>query len=249
MGHSMGGQIATERALFLDLRDFDRILALEGGRLRAIEQVHGTQRVRPRLLHLGGDGGDILSNEVLSQIAQHAAYGGVVPEVAARLHVETLPLLIDELGVTGEDLDGIAVTRGPGLITSLRVGTDFARALQHGLGMAGSDATTLAPVAQFGATEVLRRLYPHTGRAQVIGITGNPGSGKSTLANLLLRFWDANEGQVLVGGVDTTQSQLAHAVRLLAAKPDQWRLLAERPELALHSASDPDLQLDVASAS
>ena len=37
---------------------------------------------------------------------------------------------------------------------------------------------------------------------------------------------------VLVGGVDTTQSQLAHAVRLLAAKPDQWRLLAERPELA-----------------
>ncbi len=67
-----------------------------------------------------------------SQVLKHAVYGGVVPEVAARLHVETLPLLIDELGVTGEDIDGIAVTRGPGLITSLRVGTDFARALAYG---------------------------------------------------------------------------------------------------------------------
>jgi len=67
-----------------------------------------------------------------SQVLKHEKYGGVVPEVAARLHAETLPLLIDELGVTAKDLDGIAVTRGPGLITSLRVGTDFARALAFG---------------------------------------------------------------------------------------------------------------------
>ncbi len=67
-----------------------------------------------------------------SQVLKHAQYGGVVPEVAARLHAETLPLLIDEMGVSGKDLDGIAVTRGPGLITSLRVGTDFARALAYG---------------------------------------------------------------------------------------------------------------------
>ncbi len=67
-----------------------------------------------------------------SQVLKHAEYGGVVPEVAARLHAETLPLLIDELGITAKDLDGIAVTRGPGLITSLRVGTDFARALAYG---------------------------------------------------------------------------------------------------------------------
>ena len=67
-----------------------------------------------------------------SQVLKHAQYGGVVPEVAARLHIETLPLLLDELGVTKKDLDGIAVTRGPGLITSLRVGTDFARALAYG---------------------------------------------------------------------------------------------------------------------
>ncbi len=67
-----------------------------------------------------------------SQVLKHAEYGGVVPEVAARLHVETLPLLIGELGVKKNRLDGIAVTRGPGLITSLRVGTDFARALAYG---------------------------------------------------------------------------------------------------------------------
>lgn len=70
-----------------------------------------------------------------TQILKHAEYGGVVPEVAARLHAETLPLLIDELGVTGKNVDGIAVTRGPGLITSLRVGTDFARALAYGWGL------------------------------------------------------------------------------------------------------------------
>ncbi len=67
-----------------------------------------------------------------SQVLKHAAFGGVVPEVAARLHAETLPALIDELGVSGKDLDGVAVTRGPGLITSLRVGVDFARALAYG---------------------------------------------------------------------------------------------------------------------
>lgn len=67
-----------------------------------------------------------------SQVLKHEKYGGVVPEVAARLHAETLPLLIDELGAAKKDLDGIAVTRGPGLITSLRVGTDFARGLAYG---------------------------------------------------------------------------------------------------------------------
>lgn len=67
-----------------------------------------------------------------TQVLKHAAYGGVVPEVAARLHAETLPLLVDELGVSKKEVDGIAVTRGPGLITSLRVGVDFARALAYG---------------------------------------------------------------------------------------------------------------------
>lgn len=84
------------------------------------------------LLHVSKGVARIEKHLTASQVLKHAEYGGVVPEVAARLHVETLPLLIDELGVTRKDLDGIAVTRGPGLITSLRVGTDFARALAYG---------------------------------------------------------------------------------------------------------------------
>ncbi|WKZ28616.1 MAG: tRNA (adenosine(37)-N6)-threonylcarbamoyltransferase complex transferase subunit TsaD [Patescibacteria group bacterium] len=84
------------------------------------------------LLHVSKGVARIEKHLTASQVLKHAEYGGVVPEVAARLHVETLPLLIDELGVSKKDLDGIAVTRGPGLITSLRVGTDFARALAYG---------------------------------------------------------------------------------------------------------------------
>lgn len=84
------------------------------------------------LLDVSGGIARIEKHLTASQILKHAAYGGVVPEVAARLHAETLPLLIDELGIDGKNIDGIAVTRGPGLITSLRVGTDFARSLAYG---------------------------------------------------------------------------------------------------------------------
>ena len=67
----------------------------------------------------GFDGrGEILSNEVLSQIAEHARYGGVVPEIAARAHVEVIDRLIaralENADCTIEDLDGIAVAAGPG---------------------------------------------------------------------------------------------------------------------------------------
>ncbi len=77
---------------------------------------------------LGGDGGDILSNEVLSQIAQHAAYGGVVPEIAARAHIDVLDRLIlralDNAQVDLKDLDAIAAAAGPGLIGGVLVGID-----------------------------------------------------------------------------------------------------------------------------
>ncbi|MGF3024458.1 tRNA (adenosine(37)-N6)-threonylcarbamoyltransferase complex transferase subunit TsaD [Methylobacterium aquaticum] len=70
--------------------------------------------------------GAILSNEVLSQIAEHAAYGGVVPEIAARAHVEVLDRLIARAlanaGMALADLDGIAVAAGPGLIGGVLVG-------------------------------------------------------------------------------------------------------------------------------
>src|ERR1700684_4226463 len=64
--------------------------------------------------------GKILSNIVLSQISEHAAFGGVVPEIAARAHVEALDLIIaeamSEAGRSFEQLDGVAAAAGPGLI-------------------------------------------------------------------------------------------------------------------------------------
>ncbi len=77
--------------------------------------------------------GDIRSNIVLSQIEEHSAFGGVVPEIAARAHVEALDGIVraalDEAGVTLDDVDGIAATAGPGLIGGLIVGLMTAKAL------------------------------------------------------------------------------------------------------------------------
>jgi N6-L-threonylcarbamoyladenine synthase len=77
--------------------------------------------------------GMVLADEVLSQIAQHAAYGGVVPEIAARAHAETLDLLIERAlknaGLTLEDMDGIAASAGPGLVGGLIVGLTAAKTL------------------------------------------------------------------------------------------------------------------------
>lgn len=78
-------------------------------------------------------GGDILANEIISQIAQHAAYGGVVPEIAARAHVDYLDHLIRRAlaaaGVELADVDAIAAAAGPGLIGGLLVGLTTGKAL------------------------------------------------------------------------------------------------------------------------
>jgi N6-L-threonylcarbamoyladenine synthase len=79
------------------------------------------------------DSGAILANVISSQAATHAAYGGVVPEIASRHHVELVNPIVDaalaEAGVTLDDLDAVAVTRGPGLIGALLVGVSTAKAL------------------------------------------------------------------------------------------------------------------------
>jgi N6-L-threonylcarbamoyladenine synthase len=78
-------------------------------------------------------GGAIRSNEVLSQITEHAAYGGVVPEIAARAHVEVIDRLVARAlrnaGVTLDDIDGIAAAAGPGLIGGVLIGLTTAKAL------------------------------------------------------------------------------------------------------------------------
>ncbi|HBU27973.1 TPA: tRNA (adenosine(37)-N6)-threonylcarbamoyltransferase complex transferase subunit TsaD [Candidatus Uhrbacteria bacterium] len=79
-----------------------------------------------------GDGSSftVLENLVSSQISTHQQYGGVVPEVAARMHVPVLPPMIAALtGWKKGDIDAVAVTTGPGLSTALRVGVETAKAL------------------------------------------------------------------------------------------------------------------------
>jgi len=79
------------------------------------------------------DGRFILSNVVSSQVAVHAEYGGVVPEIASRKHLEMITPVIrqalDEAGTGLEQIEGIAVTRGPGLMGALLVGVSMAKSL------------------------------------------------------------------------------------------------------------------------
>lgn len=84
------------------------------------------------------DGRKVLSNVISSQVALHAEYGGVVPEIASRRHVELILPVIDnalkEAGVTLGDVDAVAVTYGPGLVGALLVGVSAAKAIAFSLG-------------------------------------------------------------------------------------------------------------------
>ncbi len=79
------------------------------------------------------DGKEILSNVVYSQIALHRPYGGVVPELASRRHLDKIGPVVEETlyraGVNLKAIEGIAVTRGPGLVGALLVGLCFAKSL------------------------------------------------------------------------------------------------------------------------
>ena len=83
--------------------------------------------------------GAVKANAIYSQIAKHAPYGGVVPEIASRDHVKKMPGIIEEAlaaaGCTFDELDGIAVTYGPGLASSLLIGYSAARALSQRLNL------------------------------------------------------------------------------------------------------------------
>ncbi len=81
----------------------------------------------------------LLANALYSQVAIHAEYGGVVPELASRDHVrKTLPLIrqvLDAAGLTGADIDGVVYTAGPGLIGALLVGAAIGRSLAWAWGV------------------------------------------------------------------------------------------------------------------
>jgi N6-L-threonylcarbamoyladenine synthase len=81
------------------------------------------------------DGRFLLSNVIASQIKDHSRYGGVVPEIASRKHIEAIGAVIqsalDDAGACLDDIDGVAVTQGPGLVGSLLVGLSTAKALAY----------------------------------------------------------------------------------------------------------------------
>mgnify|MGYP000963245076 FL=1 len=79
------------------------------------------------------NGRNVLSNIISSQIEIHKEYGGVVPEVASRKHIENINGVVEEAlkkaEVKSDKIDGIAVTYGPGLVGALLVGVNFAKGL------------------------------------------------------------------------------------------------------------------------
>ena len=84
------------------------------------------------------NGRQVLSNVINTQIELHKKYGGVVPEIASRKHIESIDAVIDEAldaaGIKLADVDAVAVTYGPGLVGALLVGVSAAKALAYGAG-------------------------------------------------------------------------------------------------------------------
>jgi tRNA N6-adenosine threonylcarbamoyltransferase len=139
------------------------------------ETAAAVVRLRPE------GGGEILSDEVMSQIAAHAAYGGVVPEIAARAHVETIDHLVARALKTAKlriaDLDGIAAAAGPGLIGGVLVG------LMTGKGLALAGGKPFLAVNHLEAHALTARLtdnvpFPYLmllasgGHTQVLAVRG-----------------------------------------------------------------------------
>ena len=85
------------------------------------------------------DGRKVLSDAILSQADMHALYGGVVPEIASRKHVEAIAGLcdkaLDDAGLTKKDIDAVAVTYAPGLIGAVLVAVSFAKSVAYTLGV------------------------------------------------------------------------------------------------------------------
>lgn len=84
------------------------------------------------------DGRKVLSNVISSQASIHSPFGGVVPEIASRHHVENLPQIVEtalrEAGLLLSDIDGIAATHAPGLLGALLVGLQYGKSLAFALG-------------------------------------------------------------------------------------------------------------------
>ncbi|MGE7651115.1 tRNA (adenosine(37)-N6)-threonylcarbamoyltransferase complex transferase subunit TsaD [Peribacillus frigoritolerans] len=145
------------------------------------------------------NGTEILSNVVASQIESHKRFGGVVPEIASRHHVEQITIVLEEAllqaDVTYEDLDAIAVTEGPGLVGALLIGVNAAKAVAfaHGIPIVGThhiaghiyanrliqeiEYPALSLVVSGGHTELV--LLEEPGSFKVIGETRDDAAGEA----------------------------------------------------------------------
>lgn len=134
------------------------------------------------VLRLGEEGPAVLSDIVLGQAASHAPYKGVVPEIAARAHVEgldgTIALAMREAGIGFAELDGVAATAGPGLIGGVMVGllAGKAIALAHGLPLVAVnhlEGHALSPrLSPEGAAFPYLLLLASGGHCQFIAVEG-----------------------------------------------------------------------------
>jgi N6-L-threonylcarbamoyladenine synthase len=154
------------------------------------------------------DDGLVLSDVVHSQVAIHAEYGGVVPELASRDHVRNVSVVVREAlaraGVTVDDLDAVAVTHRPGLVGALLVGVQAAKGIAWGAGkpligvdhLVGHllavflrrDATSAPDVPRFpfvcllvsgGHTALYRVDAPHAGAVTELGATRDDAAGEA----------------------------------------------------------------------
>ncbi len=142
----------------------------------------------------------LLSNVIRSQDALHARFGGVVPEIAARAHLQALIPVIDRAmqaaGSAWEDLDGIAVTRGPGLVGTLLVGVHLAQAVGWARGLpvigvshlaghlyaaqlehSGLRPPALALIVSGGHSDLIR--WKPDGTVEIIGRTRDDAAGEA----------------------------------------------------------------------
>ncbi|MGC9323181.1 MAG: tRNA (adenosine(37)-N6)-threonylcarbamoyltransferase complex transferase subunit TsaD [Desulfomonilia bacterium] len=112
------------------------------------------------------DSPEVLSSIVASQVADHAAFGGVVPEIASRRHVELIRPVVSEAlkqaGIDQRDIGGVAVTQGPGLVGALLVGISFAKALAYALDIPLCGINHLEGHLSAAAIDAPLR-YPHIG--------------------------------------------------------------------------------------
>ncbi|MDR2528474.1 MAG: tRNA (adenosine(37)-N6)-threonylcarbamoyltransferase complex transferase subunit TsaD [Synergistaceae bacterium] len=125
------------------------------------------------------NGWEVLSELLSSQARDHAPFGGVVPEFAARRHLETLLPLVDaalrEAGVSGRELSLIAVTRGPGLMGSLLVGVEAALALSQAwgvpvLGVNHLEGHLFASLSESGPTPPFLSLIVSGGHTEIVQV-------------------------------------------------------------------------------